>query len=201
MSLQDVEPLTRLEAVNMMLRAIGQTGVQSLEASLGNRDSENAQQELRVTLKTILAEGWHFNTEKGFPIDPNEAGEITIPNNALKVDTAGRSKQLDLVRRGTRLYDRVEHTYAIGKTVYVDMVIALEFEELTPTARYYVAVKATRRFASQEQGSVGSLKLTERDEQDARLRMEQEDAENDDRTMATASPHVARMRRGQRGAG
>lgn len=201
MPLAETGPLTRLEAVNSMLRAIGQSGVQSLSSEDGNADSENAQATFQMVLKEILGEGWHFNTDKNFPIDPNELGEIVLPANTLRIDTVWKSKNTDLALRGGKLYDRVNHTFAIGKTVYVDLVVGLEFEDLTQTTRRYIAIRAARRFAGEELASSGASKLSEKDEAEARVRMEQEDAENDDRTMAQASPHVARMRRGQRGAG
>lgn len=202
MSSSDTTPLTRLDAVNEMLRTIGQSSVLSLETADMNADSENALKTLETTLKEFLTKGWHFNIDKNITLDPDpQDGSIKLPLNALKVDSTRRSKQRDLVWRGRRLYDRVAHSFNIGAAVEVDLVVALPFEDITPAARWYVTVKASRRFAAKEIGSVASIKLTQHDEEEALIAVEAEDSENDDRTMAQASPHVARMRRGQRGAG
>lgn len=201
----DIIPPTRLEAVNRMLRCISQTGVLTLDPVDMNADSENAVETLSQVLREVLMEGWHFNIEKGFELLPSDAlgqvGHIVLPSNTLKIDTTQRSMQKDLVWRGGKLYDRVRHTFDIGEPVTVDLVVALPFEDITPTARAYVTIKAARRFAGDQMSSSSLKRLTEDDEARARIAMEQEETENDDRTMAQASPHVARMRRGQRGAG
>lgn len=195
----ETSALTRLEAVNLMLRAIGQSGVASLSNDDANPDITSATETLDVTLREVLMRGWHANTEKSYPIDPSPEGYLVLPLNTLSVDTSVKSKELDLVWRGTRLYDRVKHTFAVGVTVNVDLILGLEFEELPQSLRYLVAVKATRKFAADT--SAGGAKFTQQDEDDALIAAEAEDSTNDDRTMAQASPHVARMRRGQRRAG
>lgn len=194
-------PITRLEAVNTLLRAIGQSGVVSLLGSDANTDTTNAIQTLDVALREVLSRGWHCNTEKGYPIDPSPEGFIYLPANTMSIDTAQRDNDLDLVWRGSRLYDRANHTFTIGKTVYVDLVLALDFEELPQSLRSYIAVMAARRFATEELSTAESYRFTKQDEIDAEAHALDEDSRNDDRTMAQASPHVARMRRGQRRAG
>jgi len=59
-----------------------------------------------------------------------------------------------------------------------------------------LTVKAARRFATSSLASDTAFRFTT-DRREARryVDLEQEDAENDDRTMAQASPHIARMRR------
>ncbi|MCQ1856388.1 hypothetical protein, partial [Neorhizobium galegae] len=82
--------------------------------------------------------------------------------------------------RGQRLYDRRNHTFEIGKTVKVEIVFLLPFEELPEAARTYITIKAGRRF---QEGQIGSELLSNfslRDEQMALFALEDAEGETAD---------------------
>lgn len=190
------EPMTELDAVNRLLDAIGQVAISSLSATATNALAERALKQLRDTSRSVQKRGWHWNISKNYPLSPAPGtGYVELPLNALKVDTVTTSKQVDVVQRGQRLYDRVNHTYAFDGPLVVDLVEALEWEDLPVSAQWYITVKAARRFATTTLASDTALKFTQNDEAEALIDLEADEAENDDRTMAQASPHVARMRR------
>jgi hypothetical protein len=193
-----LQPTTVLQAVNVILGAIGQSPVASLAAGQTNVDAEQAQQRLYEANREVSGEGWHYNQEMEYEIDPNEDGEILLPLNTLKVKRIYYSghggDDKDLVVRGFRLYDRLGHTYNIGKTVMVDLTVVLPFEECPESARWYFTVRGARRMVGQSTQSQVSVKFTSTDEEQARLRFEQEDAELDQRTLK-GNPHIQRMRR------
>ncbi len=182
------------EAVNIVLAGIGQTAVMSLLSEDGNVDSEQAIQWLDQTQKEFEEEGWHHNTDKEYVLDPAPDGSITLPSNVLKFVVSRRSRNYDLVDRGGRLYWRTNATYTIGASIYADLVRLLEFEELPQAARWYVTVKAARRFATHKLNSAESYQFTKLDEDNARSAFERSDAETDKRTMKEASPFINRMR-------
>lgn len=187
--------MTELEAVNQLLWAIGQTGISSLDAADTSAEAEAALVELRSTARQLQERGWTFNTEEGWAISPDAAGAINLPRTTLKVRSVQCDRGLRLVERGGKLYDKVNHTFAIGSPVTVDLVLRLDFEDLPASARWLITVRAARRFGSKRLASPTTARLTQQDEQDALVAFEQDDAENDNRTMREASPHVARMKR------
>lgn len=188
-------PSSTLQAVNVIMEAFGQAPVASL-INVTNLDAETALNRLYETSREVQEEGWHWNQEIDYKIDPNVGGEIVLPYNCLKVKKVyflqGHKK--DLVVRGDKLYDRIGHTFNVGVTATMDMTIALPFEDIPEAARRYITVKAARRMASAKLHSTTAFRFTKVDEDEARMRVEQADAETDQRTLHN-NPHIRRMRR------
>jgi len=178
-------PTTELEAVNIMLSAIGESPVSSLnDPSLV--DVSLAQSILNETSIDIQAQGLHSNTEINYPITPNVDGEIIVPNNCARIDTVGSSKDVDVVQRGNRLYDREERSYtSFSGTYYVDMVLLLDFNDLPQHARRYITVKGARRFQGRFMGSDGLATFTEVDEREALVAFERAEKLNEDNNILT----------------
>lgn len=188
-----ITPTTELEAVNLMLDAIGESPLNSL----GNSavvDAVKAQAVLSEVSRAVQQKGWHFNTEKDFVLVPTAFDkEITLPSNCLRVDTVGEDKFIDVVQRGKRLYDRRKHTYKFDKGVKVDMVVLLPFEELPEAARYYIAVRSARVFQSRTVGSETLYQFTAEDERLALVDLKKAEGLTGDYNMFTGSWSVAKM--------
>lgn len=175
-------PTTKLEAVNIMLSSIGSSPVNSLTSGLV--DAEMAETILDATSRDTQSMGWHFNTEINFRISATlGTGEILLPANCLKVDGIVSETEFDLVQRGGRLYDRKNHTYNIGKTVTVDMVVLLDFEETPEACRRYVTLKAARVFQDRAVGSAELHGFQERDELRAFVELKDAEADTSDQTI------------------
>jgi hypothetical protein len=156
-------PTTKLEAVNIMLSSIGEAPVNSLTSGLV--DAEMAETILNAVSRDVQSQGWHFNTEINFTIAPElTTGAIRLPANVLRVDTTGENANMDLVNRGGKLYDRVNHTFNIGKSIKLEMVIMLDFEDMPEAARRYCTLKAARMFQDRVVGSTDLHGFQERDE-------------------------------------
>lgn len=174
-------PTTKLEAINIMLSSIGESPVNSLTSGLV--DAEMAEQILDASSRDTQSMGWHFNTEIGYRIAPLATGEILLPANCMKVDNVAGETEFDLVQRGKKLYDRRNHTYKIGKTVTVDMVIMLAFEEMPEAARRYVTLKSARVFQDRAVGSSELHGFQERDELRALVELKDLEADTADFTI------------------
>lgn len=175
-------PTTVLEAVNQIIATIGEPPVNSVEDN-GVIDAVMALQALSAVNRAVQLKGWHWNTEENYPIATTyPEGELRLPKNTLKVDTSGADGDLDLdlVHRGQRLYDRKNHTFQIGRSVKVDIVFLLPFEELPEAARTYITVKAARRFNEGQIGSELLSNFTLRDEQMALFALEEAEGETAD---------------------
>jgi hypothetical protein len=174
--------MTTLDAVNMCLFAIGEAPVNRVEGS-GLVDAAVALRTVVNVSREVQKNGWHWNTEIRLPLTPDVDGNLKLPANTLKVDTVGDDEGADLTQRGTRLYDRVNHTYAFTRSYTVDLVVMLDFEEIPEAARNYIALRAARRF---QQNAVGSTELAgfhAQDELRALVDLQNAEAENGDYNM------------------
>ena len=182
-----VTPTSEIEAVNVMLSAIGEAPVSSLDdPSLV--DAALAQSILKETSVEIQTRGLHCNTEINFPLVPTVDGEILVPSNCARIDTTEISRDIDVVQRGNKLYDRVERSYtSFTDTIYVEMVLLFSFEELPQHVKRYITVKATRRFQARLVGSDTLAGFTATDEQEALIEFERSEAITEDINILTDS--------------
>lgn len=182
-----VTPTSELEAVNVMLSALGEAPVSSLDdPSLV--DAALAQSILKETSVEVQTRGLHCNTEIDYPLSPTVDGEIFVPSNCARIDTTGNSRDIDVTQRGNKLYDRTKRSStSFTATLYVDMVMLLGFEDLPQHVKRYITVKATRRFQARLVGSETLGAFTAQDEQDAQIEFERTEAINEDNNLLTGS--------------
>ena len=136
---------TKLEAINVMLTAIGESPVNTITSST-TTDVSIAIQILDNVSREVQSVGWHFNTDTNYLLAKNSSDQIVFPTNCLRVDNSNKDADLDLVERGRKLWDRENHTYTITKDIRVNITWFLEFTELPETARRYITIRAARIF-------------------------------------------------------
>lgn len=160
----DLIPTTELMAVNAMLRAIGESPLNSLEDS-GVVDAVLAQQTLEYVSRNVQERGWHWNTLEGLSLPLTyPSGEIPLPLNTLKVDTVGPDECLPSIQRGYRLFNKKTNSFIYTKPVTVDLVEFLPFDQLPQAARTYITFQAVRKFQQDRVGSETLSKFQETDE-------------------------------------
>lgn len=169
--MNDLTQTTELEAVNAMLGTIGESPISTLEIS-GSVFTEMAKSTLHEISREVQAKGWYFNSETDYPVTPDINGEIILPLNTLSVDPTAEYWSYDLVQRGTRMYDRGNHTYTINKTVKFNFIFFLAFEEMPENARRYVTIRAARLFQDRTIGSQEIHGFTKDDENAAYVSLE-----------------------------
>lgn len=188
-------PTTLLDAVNILLNAIRVAAVTSLTTVDLNEDAAAAKKAIDDVSREVQMEGWEFNTEREATLDPTPTGEVVLPGNTLRATSFRYSSKNRLVRRGDRLYDPKKRTFNIGEAVKVNLVLALEFTDLSPIARFYVTAMAARRFCLPRLPVGSNFKYTEEMVVGARALLEQEDTDIGDTDLNQTSPHFARMGR------
>lgn len=171
-------PTTKLEAVNIMLSTIGESPVNSLSSGLV--DAEMAETILNSVSREVQGQGWNFNREFALTVGPTLDGEIVIPNNVLRADATLTPDSYDLVQRGTRMYDKKNHTFKISREVKLDLVVQLEFEELPEVARRYIAIKASRIFQDRVVGSDTLHGFNQQDEAQAFFELKEFESDVED---------------------
>lgn len=172
---------TELEAINEMLRAIGEAPVSTIDT--GNSDVTTALDLLRSHSRRVQALGWHFNTERETIIIPDGNGYLNVPSNALKIDASGYSAYQDVIQRGTKLYDKENKTFVFTESLTVDIVVGLDWDELPESARAHIIALAGLEFVDTDIGSDTRHQFTASRVQQSRLLLESEETENGDFNM------------------
>jgi len=173
-------PTTELDAVNTILKGIGEQPVNNLTTS-GISEASLARDKLREISRAIQSKGLHCNSEEEFPLTPDSLGFVTVPGNTLSVDPSDITK--DYVRRGDKLYDRENHTFTINELVLVDIVFFLPFEDLPEHVRRYITISAARIFQAETVGSTTLYNMSEKDEVEAKIEFGRKEMRNRDKTM------------------
>jgi len=175
-----LEPTSRLEAVNVILSALGQAPVSTLE---GNSSTTVAKAKaiLDEFSRAIQSEGWKFNTEEDYTLVRDVNNKIALPLNTLQVDPDDISK--DYVQRGQYLYDAKKHVDTFDGNVKVTIVFYFDFESLPEVARRYISVVTARTFHRRERKDQQQEIITEREELTARSNMDRQYARNADFTL------------------
>lgn len=159
--------MTKIEAINLMLSVINEQPINSLNE--GYIESNLADRILEEVSNEIQSKGWWFNYEKDYEIKQTTDGYIYLTSDILSVD--GTSNTDDYVQRGNKLYDRGNKTYTFTSSVIVDIVFKLDFEELPFIVQHYITVRAARKFQSRLIGSNTLFAYTEKEEEEARIKL------------------------------
>lgn len=184
-------PTTELQAVNTMLKVIGESPVSTLEDT-GLADVADAKAILRETSREVQTRGWDFNLEKNYSLPRDENGHIYVLPNTLRVDVTKLDKHTyDVVQRGQRLYDRKNHTFAFDKTLQVNLLVFLDFEELPEAARYYITIRAARKFNDRDLTDQATHIYSQADEDSALVTLKEAEGDTGDYNMFNDSYSVA----------
>lgn len=147
---------TFLEAVNLVLRMLGEAPVDSVVGQFGLAQQANDQ--LLDVSRKLQMENWSFNTDYQRTLQKDAiTGQIAVGSNVLRVEVSPFDYPgAEVVLRGDKLYDRVSNTYTFSQDIKADVTYALEWDELPEHARRYIAVKAGREL---QQAVLGSRDL------------------------------------------
>jgi hypothetical protein len=185
-------PTTELEAVNTMLNTIGEAPVNTL-VNMTSVDALAALSVLKNVNRGVQVEGWFFNSEYDYPLVPDLDGNLPLPTNLMSVDSTNESSSYDLIQRGSRAYDRKNHTYTFTETVKCDLILLLAFEEIPEAARNYITLRASRILQDRLLGSDSLHTMNREDEYQALTSLRLIESQNADYNILTGHSDVARV--------
>lgn len=189
-------PATLLEAVNMLLRAIGRTPVVSLEAIDRDERSQDAYRLLIDVNKEVQESGWHFNTRYDYAMEPDAtSGEIVLPTNTVSFYPSGRSHHRDLTMVTGKLYDKEANTHVFTETVWANLTLLFEFDDVPPPVRTYVAHLAGQRFVADRQPDSRTSRFAEAEVAKKLASALQFDGDANDTSLPESSPHFKKFGR------
>ena len=178
-----VTPMTKLDAVNQMLTAIGESPVNTLFQGT-SVDARIAVQILDEVDRAVQIMGWHFNTEKDYPLSRDANNNINLSPSIVRVDVdSALYPDVDVVQRGTKLYDRTNHTFVFKQDLKGEIILLLSFEELPEPARYYITTRASRIFQDRVVGSGDAARIMLNDEVQALTLLKEFDSDTGDHSV------------------
>lgn len=153
----------KLDAVNVLLSAIGEAPVNDLTVS-ESVDVANATATLNEIQLAVLSRGWAWNTEERYPLAKDNRGKIALPDTALRVRSAywpDSNTGPRVSERARKLYDRDNHTFVFTQDIEVDLVVYLEWEDMPEMARRYITIRAAKQMQGRFQGSQTVDRITD----------------------------------------
>ena len=172
---------TELSAVNSILGAIGQSPLTTLNFT--NPETAFIYNIFQEVIKDVLNEGWHFNTEEHVKVSPETTtGYIPIPTSYLRYDIHDGqiTRNLDVVKREGKLYDKVNHTFEFSNDVLVDATYLYDFEDIPSAFQRYIIAKASTRAATQLVGDANLARLLQTQEAQNRANVMEYDTQQGD---------------------
>lgn len=143
--------LTKLLAVNRMLRAINSLPVTALDPG-GSSLQARAEELLDDVNRTIQGRGMYSNTARSRTYTP-VAGAIVVGSDVLKVKAAGADGHRNFTLRGDSLYDLDADSATFTAAVQIDVTKLISFESLSPEDKEYITSEAVAEFQRRWRGS------------------------------------------------
>ena len=170
---------TELDAINTMLTTIGESPVNSVNASTA--DTRIAQLILGEVDRATQIKGWNCNTEKEVNLTRNGSNEIVLANNVVRVDVSRQEyPDVEVVQRGNRLYDKKNKTFVFSKNLKGEVVYLLPFADLPEQARYYIVVRSARLFQQRMIGDATGSAFSAEEETTALMALQDSEDETAD---------------------
>ena len=179
---------SELEAVNKVLRMMCEAPVNSLEGQFGL--ARQANDTLKEVSKTIQAEGWSFNTDYERTLARDSSKEINLSSDIsrVKIDPY-EYPDLEVVQRGSKLYDRRNNTSLFDEDLTADVTYILGWTDLPEHARQYIMVKAGRQLQDQILGSADLAQINLTMEAEAKALFMEEENIAGDHNMIRGNPN------------
>lgn len=130
--------MKELEAVNIMLSAIGESPVGDLDS--GHPDADSSIVLLTHARRTLLDKAEWLSLEKGITLPATVDGFILVPSNTLKILVKGETDKFTV--RGGKLYNLTKHTNIFSTSVTVDIVFDTDFDDLVFVAQNLITLDA-----------------------------------------------------------
>ena len=160
-------PVNELEAVNMLLAAVGEAAVSSLETAT-TVDVTQAKNLLSNINREVQQKGWHFNTEWDVVLSLDSDSRIPLGTTVLSVYSPTKMTTIRGREGSPFLYDLDNNTFTWTASINDAVTITLlDFEDIPQTARQYITTKAARIFQEEIIGQVSAEAVNRQEETEA----------------------------------
>lgn len=140
--------MTKLEAVNHVMRSVGMYNVPALDTG-GKSEAgyiESLIDELDVE---VQLEGWHYNVHLKKELAKDGSDRVALPTGAIAMWDARNQDWMDLTQIGQYFYDLDEETNQLEDVDTVDATVTFRFSWgcIPAPIRMYIAARAAVRYA------------------------------------------------------
>ena len=144
-TIQTGENMDELETLNMLLRLIGSSPVNSSDTD--HPDAANAKATMNRISRRTQRKGWWCNIDYNVILKPNSQGEIVVSGEISSLVPANNQ----YVLRGQKLYDKANQTNKFGSQVEVTRLVrVLDWDDMPPVMQEYCAYYAASEFVRDE---------------------------------------------------
>ena len=177
MAFISLTPMTELEAVNILLAAIGEAAVSSLETAT-TVEVTQAKKLLSNVNRAAQQKGWHFNTEWDVVLTRDSDNRIPLSESILSVYQPGQLMTIRGMSGDMYAYDLDNNTFTWTKNLNNAVTITLlDFVDTPNTFRQYVTTRAARIFQEEIIGQVSAETVNRQGEAEAYADLLDDDAE------------------------
>ena len=160
-------PITELDAVNILLAAVGEAAVSSLETAT-TVDVTQAKNLISNIDREVQQKGWHFNTEWDVVLSLDSDSRIPLGTSVLSVYSPTKLTTIRGREGSPFLYDLDNNTFIWTTSINDAVTITLlDFEDIPQTARQYITTKAARVFQEEIIGQVSAETVNRQEEAEA----------------------------------
>ena len=160
-------PINELQAVNMLLSAIGEAAVSSLETAT-TVDVTQAKNLLSNINREVQQKGWHFNTEWDVILSLDSDSRIPLGTSILSIYSPTKLTTIRGREGSPFLYDLDNNTFTWETSINDAITITLlDFEDIPQTARQYITSKAARIFQEEIIGQISAESINRQEEVEA----------------------------------
>jgi|TARA_R100001244_G_scaffold132318_2_gene108080 hypothetical protein len=172
-------PVDELQAVNILLAAIGEAAVSSLTEAT-TVEVTQAKTLLSNTNRSIQQKGWHFNTEWDVVYTRDSDNNIPIGTNILSAYQFNTLMTIRGKGDGTGnlfFYDLKDNTFVwTGSLNKVIQISLIDFIDTPQTFRQYVTIRAARIFQEETIGQNSAEIINSKEEAEAYADLLDDDA-------------------------
>jgi len=169
--------MSELEAVNLLLSAIGEAAVSSLETAT-TVEVTQAKNLLSNVNRAAQQKGWHFNTEWDVVLTRDSDNRIPLSESILSVYQPGQLMTIRGRSGSMFAYDLDNNTFTWTKNLNNAVTITLlDFIDTPNTFRQYVTTRAARIFQEEIIGQVSAETVNRQEEAEAYADLLDDDAE------------------------
>jgi hypothetical protein len=145
--------MTKLEAVNLILRALSEHTVSSVE--IRHPSVTLALDKLEMARQEVLSDGWWFNNIR-VTLNKDVNGKVSFPSGAL----AFVPDRYECITRGGYLYNTTTQTFVFTEDVPGLITYDLDWDDLPNPAQRMVAYQAAIAAYSEDVGGQAPQSIT-----------------------------------------
>jgi len=182
--------MNELETLNMLLRLIGSSPVNSLNTD--HPDAANAKATMKRVSRRVQRKGWWCNIDYNLLLSPNDQGAIIVSDTVTSLVAENNC----YVLRGNRLYDKQLQTAIFTADVVITrLTYVLDWDDMPQVMQETTAYSAAAEFVRDELEDASKEQSLQADAGKSFLDLKKQELEEGQYNIFS-NPRIARARGG-----